>query len=99
MLPFYSTVTDASATVGTSSTTLRAACSRRMLLVIHNASTATAIAVNLSGGTAAINTAGSITMAAGATMYLDTSIPSNAITVIAASVGTPVTCYVIENPQ
>ena len=94
--PFSSSIIDASTTVGTSSTTLRNACSARWLLVIHNPSVGTNIAVNFTGGVAALNTAGSIMIAAGGTMYLDTAIPLGKITVIAASAATPVTCYVME---
>lgn len=96
-LPFYRLVSDAStASLGTTSTEIRPQVSARYLLVIHNASASTAIAVNLSGGDAVVNGAGSITLAAGATMYLDTVVPTNKITAIAASGTVPFTCYYME---
>jgi len=64
-----------------SSQTLMAANFRRRILIIHNPS-ANAMAVNLVGGTAALNTAGSIELAAGERLVIDRHCPQSAITII-----------------
>lgn len=65
--------------------------SSRCFLLIYNSGTA-AIAVNLTGGTAAINTQGSITIQpTGSINYNTGAVPSNTITVIGTS-GQTVTC-------
>lgn len=75
---------------GTSETLMAANASRR-LLIVSNAG-ATAVAVNLTGGTAALNTAGSVTLAAGGSLVLDTYPPTSAITVIGTAAA-DVTAY------
>ena len=64
-----------------SSQTLMAANAAREILIIQNVA-ANNIGVNLAGGTAAIGTAGTITLPAGASLTLDNSPPVGAITII-----------------
>ena len=64
-----------------SSETLMAANPRRRIMIIHNPS-ANPMAVNLVGGTAALNTAGSIEIIAGGTLVIDNHCPQSAITII-----------------
>lgn len=90
----FALLTDASVTVGASSTTALEANSVRNFLMIQNTHAANSVGVNLSGGTAAINAAGSITLAAGsAPMTFSQGVPVNKITVIGSGVGTTVTIY------
>lgn len=76
---------------GSSQTLLPEEAARR-LLIIHNPNATNSIAVNMTGGTAALNTAGSITIPAGKMVQFDEWVPTNAITVIGTS-GEDVTCY------
>lgn len=63
----------------------------RSFVMVHNCGNST-IAVNPTGGTAALNTAGSFNIVANGTMTFNTgSIPGNAMTVIGTA-GQPVTC-------
>lgn len=63
----------------------------RSFVMVHNPGNAT-IAVNPTGGTAALNTAGSFNITVNGTMTFNTgSIPGNAMTVIGTA-GQPVTC-------
>lgn len=64
-----------------SSQTLMAANANREVLIIQNIA-ANSMGVNLSGGTAAIGTAGTITLPAGASLTFDNSPPVGAITII-----------------
>ena len=57
-------------------------------LIIQNCDASIVIAINLTGAAAVVNGAGSLTMAAGATLLLDTLVPTSAIQAISAS-GTP----------
>ena len=79
-----STGVDGSLALSGSSETLFAANADRRFLLIQNVA-ANPIGVNLTGGTAAIGDAGTITLIAGGGLVLDTNCPVNAITVI----GTP----------
>lgn len=65
---------------GTSETLMASNTSRRILIVTNEG--ATALAVNLTGGTAALNTAGSVTIQSGGNLVLDTYPPTSAITII-----------------
>jgi hypothetical protein len=60
---------------------LMAANPARKVLIVQNVGTL-AMAVNLTGGAAAINTGGSITLQPGGTITLDTYPPTSAITAI-----------------
>ena len=73
------------------SETLMAANASRQTLVIQNVA-ANNIGVNLTGGTAAIGVAGTITLVPGASMVLDTRPPVGAITIIGTA-GDDVTAY------
>jgi hypothetical protein len=74
-----------------SSETLMVANPRRRILIIHNIG-ATAIAVNLTGGTASLTVGGSINLAAGASLILNRHCPSSAITII-GTLNADVTAY------
>lgn len=73
------------------SETLMPANTARRILIIHNPS-ANAMAVNLVGGTAALNTAGSIELAAGERLIIDRHPPTSAITII-GTLNDDVTAY------
>jgi len=86
---------DASTTVGASSVVVLAGGNYniRNFLLIHNPDTAKIVAVNLTGGTAAINTAGSLTLAPGAFVLLDFAVTWGTITAIGSTSGCPLTIY------
>lgn len=73
------------------SETLMAANTSRRILIVHNPS-ANPMAVNLVGGTAALNAAGSIELAAGERLVLDNCPPTGAITII-GTLNDDVTAY------
>lgn len=73
------------------SETLMAANANRRILIVSNEG-ATAIAVNLTGGTAALNTAGNVTLASGGSITLDNYPPTSAITIIGTA-NADVTAY------
>ena len=86
------TYTDRSiANLSGSSETLMAANTARRILIVVNES-ATAIAVNLTGGTAALNTAGSVTLSPGGNLVIDTYPPTSLIKVIGTA-NADVTAY------
>lgn len=88
---------DCSATVGTTSTALLTAFDPfRNTLLIHNPHATAYIAINLTGGTAAINTAGSITISPLFSILLDVAVPRGPINVIASGSSTPVTCNIMH---
>lgn len=64
----------------------------RQFLFIHNPSTTNSLAVNIIGGTPALNAFGSATLAPGGYLLFDSFVPTNAVTVIGTS-GQGVTCY------
>lgn len=70
---------------------LMAANANRRILIISNEG-ATSIAVNMIGGAASLNTAGSITIAAGGSITLDTYPPTGAINII-GTLNADVTAY------
>ncbi len=70
---------------------LMAANPDRRILIVSNEG-ATPVAVNLSGGAAALNTAGNITLTAGGSITLDNSPPIGAITII-GTLNADVTAY------
>lgn len=81
--PIGGAYTDRSiASLSGASENLMAANANRRSLTINNINAANPIAVNLTGGAAALNTAGSITLLAGASLVFDQFPPSGAITVI-----------------
>lgn len=88
-------LTNASTTVTTSSVQVLAPGTYgiRNCLILHNPDLTKVAAVNLTGGTAAINTNGSITMNPGSTMLFDFAVPTASITAIGSSSGTPLTIY------
>lgn len=65
---------------GASEVLMGANANRKVLIVVNEG--ATAVAINLLGGAAALNTAGNITLAAGGNIVLDNNVPVSAITVI-----------------
>ncbi len=73
------------------SETLMAANPRRRILIIYNIG-ATAIAVNLTGGTASLTAGGSYGIAAGGNLVLDRHAPPSAITIIGTA-NADVTAY------
>lgn len=77
---------DTAVTVGTGSAAALAANPLRQSLIVHNPSATNNVAISLTGGTAAINTAGSYTLGPGAVMIFDI-IGTNAITAIGAAAG------------
>lgn len=79
--------TDRSGTAGTTSATLAAANTTRRNLVIQNVS-ANVIGINEFGGTAAIGSAGTYTIAAGASARVSTN---RLVTVIASAASSPYT--------
>lgn len=84
-------IQDASASIGSgSSVTLLAADGNRTFLFIANGHATQTVGVNLSGGTALIGGAGTITLAAGGSLLFDFGVPTNAITAIASGSATPV---------
>lgn len=98
-------LTDLSQTIGTLSIPIVSATLlnqpsgaqiRPNALYIHNASATAAIAVNLTGGAAVINGAGSMTLNPGGYLLLDTALPTNNINAIAASASTPITVYIMQ---
>lgn len=84
-------LTDKSAGIPTSSTPVLGFDASRNFLLIRNEHTANPIAVNLTGGTAALNTAGNITLAAGQQIQFETTVPTGAITAIAGTGTSPLT--------
>lgn len=90
--PIGGAYTDQSITnlTGASEELMPANANRRFLLISNEG--ATAIAVNMIGGAAALNTAGSITIAAGGSITLDTYPPTGAINIIGTA-GADVTAY------
>lgn len=76
---------------GSSETLIEEAAERNFLLV-ENPHATDAIAINLTGGTAVINGAGSITIPAMKAFWMDTFVPTNKITVIGTTLA-GVTCY------
>lgn len=83
------------ASLSGASETLLAADSSRQFLLVYNPSATQYIAVNPTGGTAALNTAGSITIPPLKAWSPDEFVPTNAMTVIGTA-GQPVTC--VTNP-
>jgi hypothetical protein len=79
--PIGGAYTDRSLALSGSSEQLMAANASRRVLVMQNVG-ATAAAVNLTGGAAALDTAGSVELAAGEKLVLDSYPPTGAITVI-----------------
>ena len=75
---------------GSSETLMAANTARRILIVVNES--ATAIAVNLTGGTAALNTAGSVTLSPGGNLVIDTYPPTSLIKVIGTA-NADVTAY------
>lgn len=73
------------------SETLMAANKGRRILIIYNIG-ATAIAVNLTGGTASLTAAGSYGIAAGGNLIIDRHCPNSAITII-GTLNADVTAY------
>ncbi len=84
-------LTDKSANVPTTSTAILGFDASRNFLLIRNEGTANPIAVNLTGGTAVLNTAGNITLAAGQQIQFETTVPTGPITAIAGTGTTPLT--------
>jgi len=64
----------------------------RNCLLIANPSATANIAVNLVG-TAALNTAGSVTLGPGGTMLFDVAVPRGPISAITDTNGSPITVY------
>jgi hypothetical protein len=91
-IPIGGAYTDRSiANLSGSSEALMAANTARRVLIVHNIG-ATAIAVNLTGGTASLTAGGSINLAAGASLILSQYPPTSAITIIGTS-NADVTAY------
>jgi hypothetical protein len=91
---------DSSQSIGAASVQLLPASSARSFLLIENVHATQTVWVNLTGGTAAANTAASrILLAAGggpnSRLLLNAAVPTNAITAIASGASTPVT--VLDN--
>lgn len=83
--PIGGTYTDRSiASMSGSSQQLMAANASRKILIIQNIAAAN-IGVNLTGGTAAIGTAGTVTIVPGGNLILDQYPPTSIITVIGTS--------------
>lgn len=87
---------DASATIGASQVTLLAADPQRTGVFICNGSASNTLAVNLAGGTAAINGAGCITLAAGGSIFADIMVPTGAITGIGSNSSTIATVQFMQ---
>lgn len=86
------TYTDRSiANLAGTSETLMAANTARRVLMIYNIG-ATAIGVNLTGGTASLTVGGSVNLAAGGSLLIDTYPPTGAITII-GTLNADVTAY------
>lgn len=79
------------ASLSGSSQTLLAEAADRIYLMVYNPSATNYIAVNPTGGTAALNTAGSITIPPLKAWIPDEFVPTNAMTVIGTA-GDDVTC-------
>lgn len=77
---------DTAVTVGTGSGAALAANPLRQALYVHNPSPSNNVAISLTGGTAAINTAGSWTLGPGAALVFEV-VGTNAITAIGAAAG------------
>lgn len=90
-------LTDASTTLSSSSVPILAADSLRGMLLIHNPSAAASVAVNLTGGTAAISTAGSVTLGPLATLLFQDAVPTSAVSAISNSTAVPITVQTITN--
>lgn len=84
------TFTETAVTVGDSSAQALAANTSRAYLQIKNESATATVAFRL-GATAAINTAGSITLGPGGSATYDTKCPTAAINMIASVASTPAT--------
>lgn len=90
--PIGGTYTDRSiANLSGASETLMAANANRRVLVVHNIG-ATAVAINLTGGTASLTAGGSVGLIAAASLVLDTYPPTSAITII-GTLNADVTAY------
>lgn len=90
--PIGGAYTDRSiANLSGSSEQLMAANAARRILIVHNIG-ATAVAVNLTGGTASLTVGGSYGLAAGASLVIDTYPPTSAITIIGTA-SADVTAY------
>lgn len=90
-LPAAASFTDASTTAGTSSASLLSASGTRRSVTIYNASTGAIVSVHLTGGTAAINTAGCVDLLPGDTLSIDGQGATGAFTAKATVASTPVT--------
>lgn len=90
---------DSSQSIGASSVQILPASSARSFLLIENVHATNTVWLNLTGGTAAANAAGSILLAAGggpnSRIVLNAAVPTNAITAIASAGSTPIT--VLDN--
>lgn len=93
-------LTDASANIGVGVSTPLAGQSAtsnpRNFLLLQNVHATQDIAVNLTGGTAALNTAGSIMLLHGtAPIVFETAVPQGAISAIATGATTPLVIWVM----
>lgn len=92
-LPTAGPVTNSSITVTNSSGAFLAASTATKFLSCKNESATASIALNFAGGTAALNTAGNITLTPGAAITFDgTQVPTGAITAISSVASSPATC-------
>lgn len=90
--PIGGTYTDRSlASLTGSSQTLMASNANRRILLIYNIG-ATAVAINLTGGTASMTVGGSVVLVAGGTIILNSYPPTSAITII-GTLAASVTAY------
>lgn len=91
-LPTAGAATVSAKTVTNSSAAFLAASSATTFLLVKNEDTVASIALNFAGGTAALNTAGNITLPPGASITLDGSfVPTGAITAISSAASSPAT--------
>jgi hypothetical protein len=82
---------DASSFVGPASQIYMQANSSRKACLIHNPSKTSLIAINLTGGTAALYAKESITLKPFDSILFDTQVSSNAISAVASSYNSPLT--------
>lgn len=90
-LPTNAALTVDSKTVTNSSAAFLAASAATKYLFIKNESATASIALNFANGTAALNTAGNITLTPGQWQEFTTFIPTGAITAISSAASSPAT--------
>lgn len=91
-LPTAAAGTVSAKTVTNSSAAFLAASSATTFLLIKNEDTVASIALNFANGSAALNTAGNITLPPGASITFDANfVPTGAITAISSAASSPAT--------